>query len=58
MFLKKIKIEQPYDPATPFLAMYLENMKTLNSKRYITAMFTAALFKIAKTSNQHMSINR
>ena len=56
--LKKKKIEQPYDPATPFLGMYLENMKTLNPKRYITEMFTAALYKIAKTRNQHMSINR
>ena len=29
--LKKLKIELPYDPAIPFLGIYLE--KTYNSKR-------------------------
>ena len=28
-FLKKLKIELPYDPAIPFLGIYLEKMKTL-----------------------------
>ena len=31
-FLKKLKIELPYDPAIPLLGMYLE--KNHNSKRY------------------------
>ena len=31
-FLKKLKIELPYDPAIPLLGIYLE--KTINSKRY------------------------
>ena len=34
MFLKKLKIELPYDPATPLLSIYPEKMKT-NSKRYM-----------------------
>ena len=41
-FLKKLKIELPYDPAIPLLGMYLEK----------TIMFTAALFTIAKTWKQ------
>ena len=28
-FLKKLKIELPYDPAIPLLGIYLKNMKTL-----------------------------
>ena len=43
-FLKKQKIELPYDPAVPLLGIYLE--KTL--KDTCTPMFTA-LFVIAKT---------
>ena len=31
-FVKKLKIELPYDPAIPLLGIYLE--KTLNSKMY------------------------
>ena len=27
-FLKKLKIELPYDPAVPLLGIYLKNMKT------------------------------
>ena len=28
-FLKKLKIELPYDPVIPFLGIYLEKMKIL-----------------------------
>ena len=31
-FLKKLKIEPLYDPAIPFLDIYLKKMKTLNQK--------------------------
>ena len=31
----KLKIEPPYDPAIPFLGIYPEKTKTLNSKRYM-----------------------
>ena len=48
-FLKKLKIELPYDPAIPLLGIYPEKTKTLNRKDTCTPMFIAALFTIAKT---------
>ena len=50
-FLKKLKIELPYDPAIPLLGIYPE--KTLIPKAPCTLMFIAALFTIAKTWKQH-----
>ena len=47
-FLKKLKIEAPYDPAIPLLSIYLE--KNMIPKD--TPMFIAALFTIAKTWKQ------
>ena len=49
-FLKKLKIELPYDPAIPLLGIYLE--KTIIHKETCTTMFTEALFTIASTWNQ------
>ena len=49
-FLKKLKIELPYDPAIPLRGIYLE--KNLVQKYTCTPMFTAALFTIAKTWKQ------
>ena len=49
-FLKKLKIELPYDPAIPPLRTYLK--KTLAAKNTRTSMFIAALFTIAKTQKQ------
>ena len=46
-FLKKLKIEIPYDPAIPLLGIYPE--KTLIRKDICTPMFIAALFIIIKT---------
>ena len=51
-FLKKLKIELPYDPAIPLLAIYLMKTKTLIRKDIYTPMFIAALFTIAKTCKQ------
>ena len=48
-FLKKLKIELPYDPAIPLLGMYLKKTKILTQKDICTPMYTAALFTIAKT---------
>ena len=45
--LKKLKIEQTYDPAIPLPGVYLE--KTLIGKDTCTPTFIAALFTIAKT---------
>ena len=46
-FLKKLKIELPYDPAIPLLGIYPE--KTIIQKDTCTTMLTAALFTIART---------
>ena len=49
-FLKKLKIELPYDPAISLLGIYLE--KTLIKNNTQTPVFIAALFTIAKTWKQ------
>ena len=49
-FLKKLKIELPYDPAIPRLGIYPE--KTIIQKDICTPMFTAALFTIARSWKQ------
>ena len=50
-FLRKLKIELPYDPAIPLLGTYPEKMKTLIQKCTCTPMFITALFTVAKTWN-------
>ena len=47
-FLNKLKIELPYNPALPFLDIYLKNMKTLIQKDICTPIFIAVLFTIAR----------
>ncbi|MGF2234616.1 hypothetical protein FF255_18640, partial [Bordetella pertussis] len=47
-FLKKLKIEIPYDPAIPLLGIYPKNLKSGIPKAPHIPMFTAALFTIAK----------
>ena len=49
-FLKKLKIELPYNPAIPLLGIYPE--KTIIQKDTRTPMFIAALFTIARTWKQ------
>ena len=49
-FLKKLKIELPYDPAIPLLGMYLE--KIIIQKDTCSPVFIAALFTIARTWKQ------
>ena len=49
-FLKKLKIELPYDPAIPLLGIYPE--KTIIQKDTCTPVFTAALFTIARSWKQ------
>ena len=51
-FLKKLKIELPYDPAVPILGVYLKKTKTLIRKGTCTSMFIAALFTVAKIRKQ------
>ena len=51
-FLKKLKIEIPYDPAIPLLGIYPKKTKILIQKDTCTPMFIEALFIIAKTWKQ------
>ena len=46
-FLKKLKVELPYDPAILLLVIYPE--KTIIQKESCTTIFIAALFTIART---------
>ena len=46
-FLKKLKVELPYDPAISLLGIYPD--KTIIQKYLSTPMFIAALFTTAKT---------
>ena len=48
-FLKKLKMELPYDPVIPFLGIYPD--KTLIQKDTFIPMFIAALFTISKNGN-------
>ena len=49
-FLKKLKIELPYEPAIPLLGIYPE--KTVIQKDTCTRMFIAALFTIVRSWKQ------
>ena len=49
-FLKKLRIELPYDPAIPLLGIYPE--KTVIQKDTCTPMFIATLFTIARSWKQ------
>ena len=49
-FLKKLKIELPYNPAIPLLGIYPE--KTIIQKDICTPTFIAALFPIARSWKQ------
>ena len=51
MFLKKLKVELPCDPATPLMGMYLE--KTQIQKKSCTLMFIMVQFIITRTWEQH-----
>ena len=49
-FLKRLKIELPYDPAIPLLDIYPE--KTIIQKDTCTPVFIAALFTTSKSWKQ------
>ena len=49
-FLKRLKIELPYDPAIPLLSICPE--KTIIQEDTCTPVFTAALFTIARSWKQ------
>ena len=47
-FLRKLKMELPFDPAIPLLGLYPKNPEIPMQKNLCTPMFTAAQFTIAK----------
>ena len=58
-FLKKLKMELPFDPEIPLLGIYPKNPETLVQNNLCTPMFIAALFIIAKGWKQpkYSSVN-
>ena len=52
LFLNKLRIKLPYDPAILLLGIYPQNLKTFIHKDIRTPMFTATLFTVAKTWRQ------
>ena len=51
-FLRKLKMELPFDPAILLLGIYPKKPKTLLRKNTCTPMFIAALFTVAKIWKQ------
>ena len=51
-YLKKLKINLPFDPVIPLLEIYPKKPKTLIQKNISTPMFIAALFTIIKIWKQ------
>ena len=51
-FLRKLKMEPPFDPAIPLLGLYPKNPETPILKNLCTPMFIAAQFTIAKSWKQ------
>ena len=51
-FLRKLKMELPFDPAIPLLGLYSEDPETPIQRNLCTPMFIAAQFTIAKCWKQ------
>ena len=51
-YLKKLKMDLPFDPVILLLVLYLNKPKTLIQKNISTPMFIAALFTIIKIWKQ------
>ena len=51
-YLKKLKMELPFDPAIPLLGIYPKKTETLIQKNIRTPIFIAALFTITKMWKQ------
>ena len=47
-FLKKLKIELPYNPVIPLLSIYPQKAKTLIKNDTCTSVFIAALFTMTR----------
>ena len=51
-FLRKLKMELPFDPAIPLLGLYPKSPETPTQKNLCTPMFIAAQFTIGKCWKQ------
>ena len=51
-YLKKLKMDLPFDPAIPLLGVFLKKPKTLVQKNISTPILIVALFTIAKMWKQ------
>jgi hypothetical protein len=51
-FLKKLKVDLPYDPAIPPLGVYPRESKSTYNRETCTPMIIAALFTAARLWNQ------
>ena len=51
-YIKKLKMDLPFNPAIPLLGIYLKEPKTLIQRNISTPMFIAALFIFAKIWKQ------
>ena len=51
-FLKKLKVELPYDPVISYLCIYLKKNKSTNQKDWCTPKFPEALFSVTKIWKQ------
>ena len=51
-YLKKLKIDLPFDPVISLLGIYLKEPKTLTQKKISIPTFIAALFTIAQIWKQ------
>lgn len=51
-FLKKLKLELPYDPATPLLGIYPKEMKSVSQRDICTHMLMTASSIIVKIWKQ------
>ena len=59
-FLRKLKMELPFDPAIPLLGLYPKNPETQIQKNLCTPMFIAAQFTIPSTGSNlsaHQQMN-
>ena len=51
-YLKKLKMDLPFDPVIPLLGIYPKELKILIRKTISTPMFIAAFFTITKLQKQ------
>ena len=54
-YLKKLKMDMPFDPAIPLLGIYPKEPKTRIQRNISSLMFIAALFIITKIWKQPKS---